>query len=100
MHYLYSGGWTIAGNPLDLHDPRLLAVAGTEHHVLEADYDEYVDSSASGAAFCRSATLIVTYTFPTSLIFASSIVLAVYLWYLLFHGYFGIQSLNTLILKL
>ncbi|XP_022885187.1 uncharacterized protein LOC111401611 [Olea europaea var. sylvestris] len=54
-----SGGWTIAGNPLDLHDPRLLAVAGTEHHVLEADYDEYVDSSASGAAFCRSATLIL-----------------------------------------
>ncbi|KAL2492971.1 RING/FYVE/PHD zinc finger superfamily protein [Abeliophyllum distichum] len=54
-----SEGWTIAGTPVDLHDPRLLAMAGAERHLLEADYDEYADSSASGAAFCRSATLIL-----------------------------------------
>ncbi|KAF3647130.1 putative DNA excision repair protein ERCC-1-like [Capsicum annuum] len=53
-----SGGWTVAGTQLDLHDPRLLAMAAAERHLLEADYDEYADSSASGAAFCRSAALI------------------------------------------
>ncbi|CAK9158666.1 unnamed protein product [Ilex paraguariensis] len=51
-----SGGWTIAGTPLDLHDPRLLAMAATERHLLEAEYDE---TSASGTAFCRSAVLIL-----------------------------------------
>lgn len=75
--YLCSEGWTIAGTPVDLQDPRLLAVAGSERHLLEADYDEYADSSASGAAFCRFATLIVTNTFPTSLIFALSVALSV-----------------------
>ncbi|KAM7475628.1 hypothetical protein LguiB_022871 [Lonicera macranthoides] len=54
-----SGGWTIAGTPLDLHDPRLLAMAAAERHLLEAEYDEYEDTSASGAAFCRSAALIL-----------------------------------------
>ncbi|PHT88357.1 hypothetical protein T459_10463 [Capsicum annuum] len=54
-----SGGWTVAGTQLDLHDPRLLAMAAAERHLLEADYDEYADSSASGAAFCRSAALIL-----------------------------------------
>ncbi|CAA2963211.1 membrane associated ring finger 1,8 [Olea europaea subsp. europaea] len=54
-----SEGWTIAGTPVDLQDPRLLAIAGSERHLLEADYDEYADSSASGAAFCRFATLIL-----------------------------------------
>ncbi|CAI9767301.1 unnamed protein product [Fraxinus pennsylvanica] len=54
-----SGGWTIAGSPLDLRDPRLLAMAAAEHRLLEADYDEYADSNASGAAFCRSAALIL-----------------------------------------
>ncbi|KAJ8772981.1 hypothetical protein K2173_028158 [Erythroxylum novogranatense] len=52
-------GWTIAGTPLDLHDPRILAMAAAERHFLEAEYDEYADSSASGAAFCRSAALIL-----------------------------------------
>lgn len=56
----HSGGWTIAGTPLDLHDPRLLAMAAAERHLLEAEYDEYEDTSASGAAFCRSAALIVS----------------------------------------
>ncbi|KAL5761782.1 hypothetical protein ACOSP7_018046 [Xanthoceras sorbifolium] len=53
------GGWTISGTPLDLHDPRLLAIAEAEHHFLEAEYDEYAASNASGAAFCRSAALIL-----------------------------------------
>lgn len=50
-------GWTISGTPLDLQDPRLLALA--DRHYLEADYDEYAASNASGAAFCRSAALIL-----------------------------------------
>lgn len=53
------GGWTISGTPLDLRDPRLLAIAEAERHFLEAEYDEYDASNASGAAFCRSAALIL-----------------------------------------
>lgn len=56
----HSGGWTIGGTPLDLHDPRLLAMAAAERHLVEAEYDEYEDTNASGAAFCRSAALIVS----------------------------------------
>ncbi|XVF11921.1 hypothetical protein REPUB_Repub08aG0069700 [Reevesia pubescens] len=54
-----SEGWTISGAPLDLRDPRILAMAAAERHLLEADYDEYADNNASGAAFCRSAALIL-----------------------------------------
>ncbi|ERM94474.1 hypothetical protein AMTRI_Chr04g190200 [Amborella trichopoda] len=54
-----SGGWAISGTPLDLHDPRLLAMAAAERHFLEAEYDEYAATNASGAAFCRSAALIL-----------------------------------------
>lgn len=53
-----SGGWTISG--LDLHDPRLLPIAEAERRYLESEYVEYTASSASGAAFCRSAALIVS----------------------------------------
>ncbi|XVF43118.1 hypothetical protein PTKIN_Ptkin02bG0014900 [Pterospermum kingtungense] len=53
------GGWTISGTPLDLRDPRLLAIAEAERQFLEAEYDEYAASNASGAAFCRSAALIM-----------------------------------------
>lgn len=53
------GGWTISGTPLDLHDPRLLAIAEAERQFLEAEYDDYAATSASGAAFCRSAALIL-----------------------------------------
>ena len=56
----FSGGWTISGTPLDLSDPRILAIAEAERHFLEAEYDEYAASNASGAAFCRSAALIVS----------------------------------------
>ncbi|KAL8137767.1 hypothetical protein V2J09_003768 [Rumex salicifolius] len=52
-------GWTITGSPLDLHDPRLLAIAEAESQFLEAEYDEYAATSASGTAFCRSAALIL-----------------------------------------
>lgn len=53
------GAWTIGGTPLDLHDPRLLAMAAAERRLLESEYDEYDDSNSSGAAFCRSAALIL-----------------------------------------
>ncbi|XP_028798667.1 uncharacterized protein LOC114754091 isoform X2 [Neltuma alba] len=53
------GGWTISGAPPDFHDPQLLAIAEAERHYLEAEYDEYAASNASGAAFCRSAALIL-----------------------------------------
>ncbi|KAJ9709306.1 hypothetical protein PVL29_000996 [Vitis rotundifolia] len=53
------GGWTISGTPLDLRDPRLLAMAEAERHFLEAEYDEYTATNATGAAFCRSAALIL-----------------------------------------
>jgi len=43
-----------------LRDPRLLAIAEAERHFLEAEYDDYATSNASGAAFCRSVALIVS----------------------------------------
>ncbi|PON33457.1 Zinc finger, RING-CH-type [Parasponia andersonii] len=52
------GGWTISGTPVEL-DPRLLAIAEAERHFLEAEYDDYAASSASGAAYCRSVALIL-----------------------------------------
>ncbi|KAJ6823974.1 uncharacterized protein M6B38_129950 [Iris pallida] len=54
-----SGGWTITGTPLDLGDPRVLAMAAAQRHFLEAEYEEYTATNASGAAFCRSAALIL-----------------------------------------
>lgn len=51
--------WTVSGSQLDLNDPRLLAMAAAERHLLEAEYDEYADSNANGAAFFRSAALIL-----------------------------------------
>lgn len=50
------------GVPLDLSDPRILAMAAAERHFLEADYDDYSESNSSGAAFCRSAALIVSFS--------------------------------------
>lgn len=52
-------GWTVGGTQVDLNDPRLLAMAAAERRLLESDYNEYADSNASGAAFCRSAALIL-----------------------------------------
>ena len=53
--------WTVSGSQLELNDPRLLAMAAAERHLLEAEYDEYADSNANGAAFFRSAALIVSW---------------------------------------
>ncbi|KAL4383275.1 hypothetical protein GQ457_15G004920 [Hibiscus cannabinus] len=53
------GVWTISGTPLDLRDPRLLAIAEAEQQFLETEYDEYAASNSSGAAFCRSAALVL-----------------------------------------
>jgi hypothetical protein len=36
-----------------------LAIAEAERHFLEAEYDDYAASNASGAAFCRSVALIL-----------------------------------------
>ncbi|CAM8912848.1 unnamed protein product [Rhodiola kirilowii] len=52
-------GWTLNGAPLDMTDPRLLAMAEAQRHFIETDYDEYASSNASGAAFCRSTALIL-----------------------------------------
>lgn len=54
-----SGDWTITGASLDLRDPRILAVAAAQRRLLEAEYDEYGGTDANGAAFCRSAALIL-----------------------------------------
>ncbi|KAK1368679.1 hypothetical protein POM88_034771 [Heracleum sosnowskyi] len=53
---LTDGAWTIVDNPLDLHDPRLLAMIASKRHLLEAEYD---DSDANRAAFFHSVTLIL-----------------------------------------
>lgn len=57
LHFLAnSGGWIIAGSPLDFHDPRILAMAAARRQLADDEYD----ANASGAAFCRSAALIVS----------------------------------------
>ncbi|KAG6494396.1 hypothetical protein ZIOFF_049421 [Zingiber officinale] len=46
------------GSPLDFHDPRVLAMAAARRQLVDDEYDEYA-TNASGAAFCRSAALIL-----------------------------------------
>ncbi|KAL4559291.1 hypothetical protein LXL04_031429 [Taraxacum kok-saghyz] len=53
-----SASWTLGGTPIDLNDPRLLAMAAAERSLLDAEY-EYEDTGANGASFCRSAALIL-----------------------------------------
>lgn len=43
-----------------MHDPRLLAIAEAERQFFDTDYDDYNGTNSSGAAFCRSAALIVS----------------------------------------
>jgi len=58
----FSGGdCTISGNRLDLHDPRILAMAAAQHRLLEDEYDEYTATNNNAAAFCRSIFLIVSF---------------------------------------
>lgn len=66
MFILCSEDWA-NGVSLDLNDPRILAMAAAERHFFDADYDEYADSNSSGAAFCRSAALIVSVVLHLSL---------------------------------
>ncbi|KAK9080449.1 hypothetical protein SSX86_000207 [Deinandra increscens subsp. villosa] len=54
-----SGNWTLNGTPLDLNDPRVLAMAAAEQRLIESDYDEYEDTHASGASLCRSVAIIL-----------------------------------------
>eukprot|EP00252_Welwitschia_mirabilis_P017662 TRINITY_DN3909_c0_g1_i2.p1 TRINITY_DN3909_c0_g1~~TRINITY_DN3909_c0_g1_i2.p1 ORF type:complete len:291 (+),score=36.31 TRINITY_DN3909_c0_g1_i2:266-1138(+) len=54
-----SESWGVPGAQVNLHDPRLIAMAAAERHFFEPDYDEYAAANASGAAFCRSAALIL-----------------------------------------
>ncbi|KAI3513388.1 hypothetical protein L1887_20719 [Cichorium endivia] len=53
-----SASWTLGGTPIDLNDPRFLAMAAAERSLLDAEY-EYEDTGANGASFCRSAALIL-----------------------------------------
>ncbi|KAL8518717.1 hypothetical protein ACS0TY_009894 [Phlomoides rotata] len=53
------GVWQISGTPLDMNDPRLLAIAEAERQLFDTDYDDYNGTNSSGAAFCRSAALIL-----------------------------------------
>jgi hypothetical protein len=55
------GDWTISGNRLDLHDPRILAMAAAQHRLLEDEYDEYTATNNNAAVFCRSIFLIVSF---------------------------------------
>lgn len=63
-----SGVWQISGTPLDMNDPRLLAIAEAERQLFDTDYDDYNGTNSSGAAFCRSAALIVSITSAYSLL--------------------------------
>eukprot|EP00252_Welwitschia_mirabilis_P016786 TRINITY_DN3720_c0_g1_i1.p1 TRINITY_DN3720_c0_g1~~TRINITY_DN3720_c0_g1_i1.p1 ORF type:complete len:283 (-),score=50.08 TRINITY_DN3720_c0_g1_i1:438-1286(-) len=54
-----SESWGVTGAQVDLHDPRLIAIAAAERHFLDAEYDEYQAANATGTAFCRSAALIL-----------------------------------------
>ncbi|XP_066321911.1 uncharacterized protein [Miscanthus floridulus] len=53
------GDWTISGNRLDLHHPRILAMAAAQDRLLEDEYDEYTVTNNNAAAFCRSIFLIL-----------------------------------------
>ncbi|XP_051144737.1 uncharacterized protein LOC127260822 [Andrographis paniculata] len=54
-----SGVWRISDAPMDIHDPRFLAIADAERQFLESEYDDYNGMNTSGTAFCRSAVLIL-----------------------------------------
>jgi hypothetical protein len=60
IFFCTSGNWSISGNHLELHDPRILAMAAAQHHLLEDEYDQYTTTNNNAAAFCRSIFLIVS----------------------------------------
>ncbi|KAJ1406304.1 Zinc finger, RING-CH-type [Sesbania bispinosa] len=51
--------WATSSDHLDLHDPRLFAIAAVEHRMLEAEHEDYVRTGISGTTMCRSAALIL-----------------------------------------
>ncbi|CAL9161435.1 unnamed protein product [Musa hybrid cultivar] len=53
-----SGGWTIRGSHLDLHDPRVIAMATARHGFLEAEYDEQAATNVSSVA-CSFVVLLL-----------------------------------------
>lgn len=58
FHLKCSGGWTIRGSHLDLHDPRVIAMATARHGFLEAEYDEQAATNVSSVA-CSFVVLLV-----------------------------------------
>ncbi|KAG6496711.1 hypothetical protein ZIOFF_044581 [Zingiber officinale] len=56
----FSGGLTISGSHLDLHDPWFLATTAAHRHSLETEYDEYDSAEVSGPVLCRSVVLMVS----------------------------------------
>ncbi|XP_065036939.1 uncharacterized protein LOC135672392 [Musa acuminata AAA Group] len=53
-----SGGWTIRGSHLDLHDPQVIAMATARHGFLEAEYDEQAATNVSSVA-CSFVVLLL-----------------------------------------
>lgn len=52
--------WGIPGaHPMELRDPRILAIAAAQRRFLEAEYEDYAAVNSSSAACCRSAALIL-----------------------------------------
>eukprot|EP00249_Psilotum_nudum_P017093 c26154_g1_i1 orf=115-1026(-) len=55
-----SEDWGIPGvPPIEVRDPRILAVAAAQRHFLEAEFDEYDTANSGCAVCCRSIALIV-----------------------------------------
>eukprot|EP00249_Psilotum_nudum_P015069 c25150_g1_i2 orf=264-899(-) len=50
---------TPEAHSIELGDPRILAIAAAQRHLLGARYDEYGTVNSSGATCCRSVVLIV-----------------------------------------
>ncbi|KAG6500631.1 hypothetical protein ZIOFF_040479 [Zingiber officinale] len=56
----FSGGLTISGSHLDLHNPWFLATTAAHRHSLETEYDEYDSAEVSGPVLCRIVVLMVS----------------------------------------
>ncbi|KAJ7283121.1 hypothetical protein O6H91_19G083000 [Diphasiastrum complanatum] len=52
--------WGLTGiHQLDPRDQRIISMAAAQHHMLEAEYNDFSAANASGTACCRSAALIL-----------------------------------------
>ncbi|TKY73378.1 E3 ubiquitin ligase SUD1 [Spatholobus suberectus] len=54
-----SDDWAASSNPLDMHDPRLLAIAAVEHQVPETNHEDYVYTGTGGMTLWHSVGLIL-----------------------------------------